>query len=169
MTKHVLVLAITTTLLGTTAFAQAVNFSEIDQNGDGILQQEELVNAFGQTGAATILALDGDGDGTVSWVEANAASRQSANDSADGGPSGRGLEASVAGGENRSARGSEASTLRGENRSERSQSASDALGNRADASENRSDRSGEARSTGGDRGREASEAKGGNGRGRNGN
>jgi hypothetical protein len=168
MKKSAIPLAMTVALLGSTALAQAINFSQIDTNGDQILQQEELVAAFGDVGAATVAALDTDGDGNVSLEEASdTGGAENTNNNA----SDRGIAARTAQGDNRSARGLAASEAKGGNRSERGLAASGAQGdNRSEGAttardtggETRSERGSEPRETSGDRGGSAGEAKGDN-------
>lgn len=157
MKRSVIPLAVTAALLGSTALAQAINFTQIDTNGDQILQQKELVAAFGDAGAATVTALDTDGDGNVSLAEA---SDTGATDVADNPASDRGIVERAAQGDNRSARGLIASEAKGGNRSARGTTASAAQG------DNRSERESSARDTGdaarAERGGSANEPKGNN-------
>jgi hypothetical protein len=86
-----------TTLLATSAIAQAVPFSEIDTDTDGVLSYEELVTTFGEDGAATVLGtadtdaddsltedeLRGGGDTRREEREANRPDRDDTDDSAN--------------------------------------------------------------------------------------
>jgi len=58
-----------TGLFATAATAQAVPFSQIDTDADGILTYEELTVAFGSDGASTVLG-NADADGNNSLTEA---------------------------------------------------------------------------------------------------
>ncbi|NNE86514.1 MAG: hypothetical protein HKN27_00430 [Silicimonas sp.] len=52
------------------AFSQGRPFKEIDTNGDDFLSESELTEAFGERGAARILARsDSDGDGVLTRAE----------------------------------------------------------------------------------------------------
>ncbi len=168
MKKSAIPLAMIVALLGSTALAQAINFSQIDTNGDQILQQEELVAAFGDVGAGTVAALDTDRDGNVSLEEA---SDTGGAENTDNDASERGIAARTAQGDNRSARGLAASEAKGGNRSERGTAASGAQGdNRSEGastardtgSETRSERGSAPRETGGNRGGSAGGTKGNN-------
>lgn len=58
-----------------TAHAQQTTFSALDANSDGIVEQWEMVNAYGsQSGLATFAKYDLDGNGAVSLAEAVRAS-----------------------------------------------------------------------------------------------
>jgi hypothetical protein len=57
-------------LLATTAVAQAVPFSEIDTDEDGVLSYSELTTTFGEDGAATVLEnADTDADDSLTADE----------------------------------------------------------------------------------------------------
>ncbi|MFZ3585227.1 hypothetical protein ACOI1H_24315 [Loktanella sp. DJP18] len=150
MKKFVMPLALTAAFFGPAATAQAINFSQIDTNGDQVLQQEEIVAAFGDAGSAAVAALDTNNDGEVSLSEASDADRADT-------PSDRGVAASTAKGDNRSERGAAASEAKGGNRNDRAaaarQAGGEARGERGSAAGlgNRSER-----------GNAASNAKGGN-------
>lgn len=59
-----------TSLLATSAIAQAVPFSEIDTDTDGVLSYAELVTTFGEDGAATVLGTaDTDADDSLTEDE----------------------------------------------------------------------------------------------------
>ena len=113
-------LALAVVFVGASATAQAINFSQIDLNGDRILQQDELITAFGETGAAALSALDKDGDGDVSLKEAADTDDDQMSDGRNASSEAQGL--------NRSARGSVASEAKGANRSERGNSKSENKG-----------------------------------------
>lgn len=155
MKKHVFALTMTTALIGATALAQEVNFSVIDTNGDGVLQQGEIFAVFGEKGSAAIAVLESDDYGNVSWQEAT--DGRPDRDDKDDVQSARGAAASALGGENRSERGRTASELRGNNRSAIGAAASQSRG------DNRSARDRDASATARDRGSD----RGGNGRGSN--
>lgn len=62
--------AFMTSLFATSAIAQAVPFSEIDTDTDGVLSYEELVTTFGEDGAATVLGTaDTDADDSLTEDE----------------------------------------------------------------------------------------------------
>jgi len=67
------------------AFAQARKFSDVDQNDDGMLSEEELVDAFDNAGAASILLRsDMDKDGKVSIREIKMSHDDDESDDEDG-------------------------------------------------------------------------------------
>ena len=73
--------ATTAFILGaSTAVAQSIPFAEVDTDGDMMLSNEELVAAFGEEGAAILIADDTDGDGMLSVQEIRIATDMSMED-----------------------------------------------------------------------------------------
>ena len=66
------------------AFAQALSFSAIDTNSDGVLSLEELEAAFGEDGALLLLSKnDRDGDKSISAAEVRLSQDDDDNDDDD--------------------------------------------------------------------------------------
>ena len=72
--RGILLVAVVALLLAytlmTPAFAQSANFRSVDTNSDRVLSQDELVRAFGTSGAARLLSQsDHNGDGNLTISE----------------------------------------------------------------------------------------------------
>ncbi|EYD70825.1 hypothetical protein [Limimaricola hongkongensis] len=81
LNKMTATLATTAFVLGaSTAVAQSIPFAEVDTDSDMMLSNEELVAAFGEDGAAILMADDADGDGMLSVQEIRVATDMGASD-----------------------------------------------------------------------------------------
>lgn len=71
-------LALGTTFAAGGALAQGMSFSQIDTNGDSMLDATELQAAFGQNAQAALTTYDQNGDGMVALAEATSVSARGA-------------------------------------------------------------------------------------------